>query len=635
MAKRRLFESLGLSAEDINIDEWESPNISGLPDDISDRIQARVLAVTKYITGESTLNEIKQYTGLCYTDIYRFVKRCLNILPNGQFAGFNALIPWTRIEPYRRVTKSSQGRAGKLQQLFSDNPELEEYVVNLFLGKRIKGGVREPQMKHKVIHEHFLDKCAVLGKSLNDYPFNTKTKARESLRVYLNALKDRDIRSYVQGRHGPDAARRIDATKVDTKMESDRLIWEANKPYQDIQLDEHVINVLMIIYVQAPDGAWIPQLFDRLWIIVPIDSVSRAVLGYQVCLTKYNSEDVLTSLANSIEPNWKPRELTIPKLQYKSGAGFPSSSINEYAWRLFDRLSMDNDRCHLSPWVQERLNNILGCTINLGRKRRPETRGIVERFFRTLNDRGFNRITSTTGENIKDSRRRHPERDAVEYEIHLEQIEEILDVLIANYNATPHTGCFGLSPLDYLRNDLNENSQIHRTLPQQYREHLPLFEYQATCTVRGNIKKGRRPYIQLQGVQYTNEVLSSTPSFIGKKLTITPDKRDLRVFRSYFENGAFFGFLRASPPWNRVKHSLRTRKAIMKCIYNGKIARNSSDPIRAYHMLLSENAITKRRARSKLTHLERETKINIEPYVANKQSNKSHPPHAKGWIKIT
>ena len=643
MAKRRLFETLDIVEKEINPGAWEMPNLSLLKKQEQHQFNMRKTAVVEYIKGQWTLDKIKSQTGISHTELYRHVKRCLLLNPNGQFIGFTALLPYTHLEPYHRSTTSDNGNAGKLRQLFNKYPDIEEYVKRLFYGKRIKGGIREPQMAFNIIHSNFLEKCELKGIRKDEYPFNTATQAREALRAYLQSLKDTNVRDYVQGRHGQDTARRIDATKSDEKRERERLLWEVTKPYQDIQLDEHVIHALMIIYVQAPDGIWIPQLFDRIWIIIPVDVASRAALGYQVCLTKYSSDDILTVLANSIQPNWHPRELNIPRLQYRSGAGFPSSTLKEYRWRLFDRLSMDNDKCHLSSWVQERITNVIGCTVNLGKKRSPETRGIIERLFKTLEDRGFHRITSTTGSNIKDTRRRHAERDAIQYEIHLNEIEEILDVLLANYNATPHSGCFGLSPLDYLKEAHASNSLgFVRTLPSEYREHIPLFDFETTRTVRGNIKNGIRAYIQYEGAIYKNDILTNTPSFIGNELTLIVNKKDLRIIRAYLANGAFFGFLRAISPWNRTKHSLRTRKAIIKCINNGKINRSTSDPIKAYHELLSKNSIRDRRERNKLTKLERETEIVSEQDTLDalttqspKREKQAGYLHKRGWIKIT
>ncbi|MDN4079348.1 hypothetical protein QYF52_15475 [Paenibacillus polymyxa] len=45
---------------------------------------------------------------------------------------------------------------------------------------------------------------------------------------------------------------------------------------------------------------------------------------------------------------------------------------------------MDNGRANLANLVKDRLQQIVGCTVNFGPVSAPELRGIIERLFRTL-----------------------------------------------------------------------------------------------------------------------------------------------------------------------------------------------------------------------------------------------------------
>jgi len=645
MAKRNLLSKLKVRTEDINVQGWIEPNINALSKDDITKYQNRKRAILDYLTKpDKTLKDISKETGIIEPEIYRYLKRCLSFQQNGDVYGFNALLPYIHIYDYTRTDTSDSGNAGKLKQLFTELPDVEQYVTNLFLGRREKDNrVREPEMAFIDIHECFKNKLTQLGKTDNDYPLNTKTKARSSLRDYLHQLQDKNLRGFANARYGADTARKLDATIINEEYEKNRLIWDNVKPYSDVQLDEHLLNVLMIIHIQAPDGSWIPQLFDRLWLIVLIDVVTKVIISYHLCLTRYNSDDLLEIVAKSMEPTWKPKELTIPKLTYKTNAGFPASNIPQCEWLLFDKLSMDNDACHMAKSVQETIIGTTGCTINLGKKAHPETRGIVERVFRTLDSCGFNRITSTTGMNILDSRRRHPERDAIKYEIHVNELEELLDVIIANYNATPHSSCFGMTPLDLLNGKLSEGFNVLRKLPKEQRDKNPLFNYSIDCTVRGSISSGTRPYVQYMNAKYTNELLSTSPSMIRRKLTLIPNRKDLRVIPAYFDDGMFYGYLRAASPWNKEKHSLRIRKAIIKNINEGKLSRNTTNPIRAYHKLLEKRARSNRKDRNRLVDFQRKTEIDLTntisefpvETVTQVKSKKPRLLHRHGWIKIT
>ncbi|MFZ7646191.1 hypothetical protein ACO1C7_29590 [Bacillus cereus] len=76
---------------------------------------------------------------------------------------------------------------------------------------------------------------------------------------------------------------------------------------------------------------------------------------------------------------------------------------------------------------------------------------------------GFHRLPSTTGSHRKDTKRKKPEENAVKYRISAEHLEELTDVLIAEYNGTPHEGNNNLSPLEVFQrknNRRHDNNSI-------------------------------------------------------------------------------------------------------------------------------------------------------------------------------
>lgn len=88
--------------------------------------------------------------------------------------------------------------------------------------------------------------------------------------------------------------------------------------------------------------------------------------------------------------------------------------------------------------VKDRLENLIGCFMNLGPVALPMRRGIIERFFKTLEENGFHRLPNTTGSEPKDPRRKDPEQQAIQLNITYEHLKQLIDVLISNYNGTPH-----------------------------------------------------------------------------------------------------------------------------------------------------------------------------------------------------
>src|SRR5690606_8523189 len=202
------------------------------------------------------------------------------------------------------------------------------------------------------------------------------------------------------------------------------------------------------IIFKTPEGDEIVEVMNRIWILSIVDVATRAILGHHLCLNKeYSSHDVLMCFRNAIFP-WKKKSLTIEGLNYSEGANFPSNLIPEASFGLWDELCYDNAKANIAKNVKEKLVDLVGCSINFGPVAVPVRRPIIERFFRTLEQNGFHRLPSTTGSNPQDPKRKKSEEKAIKYRITAEHLEELTDVLIAEYNATPHEGNNNLSPLE-------------------------------------------------------------------------------------------------------------------------------------------------------------------------------------------
>ena len=152
---------------------------------------------------------------------------------------------------------------------------------------------------------------------------------------------------------------------------------------------------------------------------------------------------------------------------------------------------------------------------------------------------------------------------------------ELLDVTIAQHNATPNSGLSSLSPLQYLQYHLEGEVPLCtiRHLPKEMSKNGRTFSTTISVTVRGGRESGRRPYIQLDGARYTNPILAEAGYLVGKRLFIDIDNADddFRQVRAYLENGADFGYLCVQGKWAHTKHSRRTRKVINSLVYHRTI----------------------------------------------------------------
>ncbi|MDA1570717.1 hypothetical protein PDK93_32455, partial [Bacillus cereus] len=243
------------------------------------------------------------------------------------------------------------------------------------------------------------------------------------------------------------------------------------------------------------------------------------------------------------------------------------------------------------------------CSINTGPVAVPIRRPIIERFFRTLEQNGFHRLPSTTGSHPKDTKRKKPEENAVKYRISAEHLEELTDVLIAEYNGTPHEGNNNLSPLEVFQQRINRGMTITQ-LSQERRNEMNFFSLKVTRKVKGHNKEGRRPYVYYEGVKYSNEVLLRSPQLINKSLELLINTDDLRVIKAFLTDGSELGNLTAIGKWGVNPHNLRTRKAINKLKNNKMIHFNQyEDPINVYQNYLEKESIKNKSSRNKLASL--------------------------------
>lgn len=165
----------------------------------------------------------------------------------------------------------------------------------------------------------------------------------------------------------------------------------------------------------------------------------------------------------------------------------------------------------------------------------------------------------------------------------VDELEELVDVLMCDYNGDPHDGLGGRAPLEAMKFFLDRRNGDLRTLARTHRDGV-LLRDSRTVTIRGQPKFGVRPYINFTGARYSSDVLSRNTALIGKPLRLYFDIKDLRRVRAYFENGEELGYLMANRPWCFTPHSLRTRKEILKLRALGKLRyRDGDDAVEAYY----------------------------------------------------
>ena len=246
----------------------------------------------------------------------------------------------------------------------------------------------------------------------------------------------------------------------------------------------------------------------------------------------------------------------------------------------------DNAKAHLAEMVRERFHNLIGCTTCLGAVDRPMRRPHIERFHQTLTSSSIQRMVNTTGSHPNDPRRKEPEKMALQYEMTYEHLEELLDVVVANYNGTPHGALYYNSPLEALGQRLNKGMRP-RLLHESKRAEFQFTQIQQPRTIRGSHKSGKRPYIEYMGVEYRNDLLVHSAHLINTKVIVHVNVDDLRTIRVFLPDGSEFGELVAAGKWSLTPHNLQIRKAI-NLLKSKKLIHFTQwdDPIFVYHEYL-------------------------------------------------
>ncbi|MDB0543486.1 DDE-type integrase/transposase/recombinase [Ralstonia solanacearum] len=526
-------------------------------------------AIQAYLRG-APLGDLKQDFGINRGTLMRLLERCLASHPDGRIQGFRGLIPHARTKGYRRIAPAVRrtqrgGLTGALGQLFEQLPQLAQ-ILEREIGAGTLGiaqsgrlyGLRNVQSKLVVA-------CREAGLGAQAYPFSQDEMGYRSLARWVK--------------------RRLETRAPVRRHDSRERAWDATiRPFSEVELDGHKLDLRLRVRFTEPSGVSVDLETERLFVVTLIDVCTRIVLGWQVVpASEYNHHDVLAVLQDALRPRRKRDQLLITGLAYRPAAGFATEVCPEVSYACWDVLKVDNAAAHLSEETFLPACQFIGCRLEAGPVAQPTTRPFIERFFLTLTDRLSRQVVGTTGRHPQDPAGQRGRRVPVEQLITLPELEELLDVTIANYHATPHDGLNGRTPLEALQLAIAHQQTAVRTLPQVRRARLHQLQSVHLCTVRGNVARGVAPYISFYGARYSNEVLQRTSGLGGEKIRVYPNPADMREAWAYLSNGAELGRLAVLEGWRYSRHTLRLRKHILRLRRLGKLKfAGEQDPVHVF-----------------------------------------------------
>ncbi|HEY8706630.1 MAG TPA: integrase, partial [Burkholderiaceae bacterium] len=309
-----------------------------------------------------------------------------------------------------------------------------------------------------------------------------------------------------------------------------------------VEFDGHRLDVRLKVVVRDPLGFEQEFEIERIWLLVIIDVWSRAVLGYHVSLNReYSRYDVIRTIEAALEPH-RARVFTLPGVGYGALGSFPSAKLPELGYATWQWFKLDNAKANLADDVRHALAEFVGCFIDAGPTHTPDDRPYIERFFGSVAANLSSRLPGYTGSNARDVRRALADpKGNLRLYVALTELEELMEAALATYNATPHDGLNGRTPLEAVEHSVRGRGAMLNWLPEAKRRTLCLMQTPKRATVRGYLHQGQRPHINFHGVRYTNALLASTASFLGQELRLYYNSQDLRTVRAFTADGAEIG----------------------------------------------------------------------------------------------
>jgi len=554
------------------VELWPTVDPSHLPADEQRQVQLLCQALWDlFADAETPVAAILRQYGVHRETLYRAARRCLDKHPDGGVYGFRAAMPYLRKKEYERQTLVTPvpfervGCAGPFNQLLRVYPDLEKSirlsVRDRNRGVRLGGQVRQPIGD---IHRAFIKACRDAGITGDRYPLNTRHLGFRSLCTYIRRIVEKDFDMAVSHAGGKKARRAAGAFEHAPA---------ATRPFEVVEFDGHKMDIRLTVRLVDPFGMEQTLQLHRIWILVLLDIYTRAVIGYHIALGKeYNKDDVAAALQAALTPA-TPRAYIIPELQVREGGGFPSGVVPETAFACWDWFRMDGAKSHLAGDTIARLNQIVGCWSDNGPPATPNDRPYIERFFHLIARHFAHRLPGTVGSSPDSIERAlsDPKGD-LSLNVELPELEDMIHVLISNYNASGHPGVGGKTPLEAMAYSVRARQGFLRTLPLPIRSNLCLMQEARVVPIKGSTVNGIRPHINFAYIKYTNPVLSSNAALIGRKVRIYYDVRDIRAIKAFFEDGTELGVLTAARPWNITPHSLRLRQEIHRLLATGKLS---------------------------------------------------------------
>ncbi|MBU1350553.1 MAG: hypothetical protein KKB95_01525 [Gammaproteobacteria bacterium] len=519
-----------------------------------------------------------------------YIKRCTRTASDGRLVGFRALVKGSERLEYTRTAESTNhgyrgaGLAGAFRQLLFRYEKSAAWLA-LKLEPSDERKIQPGSLNISGLHQKFLDQLKIEGCTDAEYPFIAKRCGYEAFAAHLNKSINEGNAALAVMKYGKSAA------QAPGRNTGKIALLRPMFPFERVAYDEYNLPNISIIEITTDDGSFCIPI-SRGWFCPIVDFDSYAILGYSLSIAEnFNSANLTQAFEKSINPPPYVGHEFFDDLPRLSGQGLPSEIAPGVKGRRISILCLDNHLSHFSNSILIGLRKKTGVAITYGKVRSWVERNVVERIFSIL-QRRLVKLASTTGSGSSDFRVNDPVGNAVKFKINLSQLTALIANIVRRYNATRLSAIFGSTPNEKVAREWSDRARL-QIVPKYQEEFVSDSKISIESrwvTVRGDRAVHRTPYIQLDNVPYTNDILRQSWSLIGKKLLVEIGN-DYRTVLAFREDGTEFGKLSVSGAWALHPHTREVRREIFQLIRAGAFDARSSDPVLHYQDKLAREAL--------------------------------------------
>lgn len=609
-----------LICDPCELDGWYMPSDVDMDESVRANFHNACKALTAVITGQLNLTRASQVHHLCRKRLRRMVAHAPLPARDGHPNGFRVCIPWGSyvVDPIDGSDGEMPRVAGPhaVRKLLLAQPEVaalvDAYCQALPPGKPPKSFDR---LHGKIVA---LLKRLDLG---DYYPLNRPDHGRQAL---LRHIRNSRIDLAGMG----DFACEPSAHEAFTDLFHGTIFSTA-------EFDAHHIDIEAVMGVQLPNGGIVKRPITSIWILVEIERVSRAILSWSLRVGRaYNNLDLSICIGRALQ-SWTGRDLTIPDLTYAPGAGLPSGVMGDQAaWRV-GLVAMDNAMSHKALAFEQAFCRAHGGILHFGKAHTPRSRAIVEQLFSRLErgavrhlPGGFEPATRLGKNKIRISN-----FGPHDCPIQLHLLEQLLEVIIANYNATPHPALGNLTPLQFLR---MQTPGAFAFVPDTAdADAADMTSVLVPLTIHGDKANGVLPHVNYKYVRYRSPDLDHRWELVGTTVLGRVQRDDLRTIVLLRTPTRPLCAVRAISPWSRTPHDETTRTLIMQWskLREGFSIVGAECAIAAYVAFLRQQAPHSQKALDQLARMDQISDGTLPEVRARRFDSPIKVPPG-GWISL-